>query len=110
MTFFCYFRSLRRANLNSTQISIALDEIPSDSDISGAGDDSDNDNTYRPRGEAVEDTSDEEEEAEEGLPNVEEGPVILKMFLLYSRRFTLMSSRFLVLQEISMTRRPNTGE
>ena len=53
MTFFCYFRSLRRANLNSTQISIALDEIPSDSDISGVGDDSDNDNTYRPRREAV---------------------------------------------------------
>jgi len=45
--FFLYFRPLRGAILNTRQIEDALD-IPSDSDISGASDDSDEDELYLP--------------------------------------------------------------
>ena len=55
-------RSARFRKLNAAEISHALDEVPSDSDISGMSDDSDNDETYIPRGEAVPDSSDEDEE------------------------------------------------
>ena len=49
------------AALDESNISNYLDEIPSGSDISGASDDSDNDETYYPRDRLEESSSDEDE-------------------------------------------------
>lgn len=70
--------------LKADEIAQALEDIPSDSDISGADDDSDLDETYRPRGELEESSSEDEEppvpavvdppdvsEEEEELPEVD---------------------------------------
>ena len=56
-------RSARFLKHDGAKITLALDELPSDLDISGVSDGSDNDKIYLPRGEAVpDDSSDKEEE------------------------------------------------
>ena len=63
--------------LESSQIIQALDAlsgVPSDSDISGIADDSDKDETFRPRGEEVVSSSEEEEEEDGVVEEVQEVP------------------------------------
>ena len=72
----------RRLRLNHSQISQALEaleDIPSDSDISGLSDDSDLDESFVPRGEEVVSSSDEDnEEAGEENGAIEEAPETLQ--------------------------------
>ena len=71
----CY-RSVRRVNLSDHQIVDVLDDIPSDSDISGASDDSIADENYLPPGflqqPDVETSEDdvEDEGGEDELPDI----------------------------------------
>ena len=79
--FFLHSRT-RRLRLNHSQISQALEaleDIPSDSYISGLSDDSDLDESFVPRGEEVVSSSDEDdEEAGEENGAIEEAPETLQ--------------------------------
>jgi len=73
-SFFSY-RSRSSGNLNIRQIQQALlEDIPSDSDISGLSDDSENDESYVPKNRVGDDSSDDDQEVDEqlGLPNTED--------------------------------------
>jgi hypothetical protein len=63
-------RPIRSGRLSANQIANILDDILSDSDISGISDDSDNYESFRPRGEVASSSSEDEPEDVEDM-----GPV-----------------------------------
>jgi hypothetical protein len=65
-----WYRPIRLGRLSANQIANILDDIPSDSDISGLSDDSNNDESFRPRGELASSNSEDEPEDVEDM-----GPV-----------------------------------